>query len=164
MRKINLFSGLVLAIVILSSCDKKDEANPPAEEYLAVGRINTSRSTITGATITASFTVKYNEPDAFGEPAGSISGTLNWSGLPSAADSAAVFAFAGTELNYLVATSANASSKVHGFTNGTSGSLSLNLPLTSLAAAPFKNGFGYIRLGKNNNYLFVALDGITKVK
>jgi hypothetical protein len=163
MRKINLFSGLLLSIVILSSCDK-DEAVPPAEEYLVVGRVNTARSNIAGSVTTATFTVKYNEPDAFGQPAGSISGTLNWTGLPSNADSAAVYAFSATELNYLVGTAANASSKVHTFTNGTAGSLTLNLPLTAIGAKPFTNGAGYIRLGKNNNYLFVALDNVTKIK
>lgn len=91
MRKINLFSGLLLSIVILSSCEK-DEKVPPAEEYLVVGKVNTARTNIAGS-ITATFTVKYNEPDAFGQPAGSINGTLNWTGLPSSADSAAVYAF-----------------------------------------------------------------------
>jgi hypothetical protein len=162
MRKINLFSGIILAIVIFASC-KKDEAVPPAEEYLVVGKINTARTNIAG-TITASFTVKYNEPDAFGQPAGSISGTLTWTGLPSSADSAAVYAFTANELNYLVATTGNASSKIHNFTNGTAGTLTLSLPLTAQAADPFKKGLGYIRLGKSGNYLFIALDGVTKIK
>ena len=96
MRKITLFSGLLLAIVILSSC-KKDEAVPPSEEYLVVGKVNTARTNIAG-TITATFTVKYNEPNAFGEPAGSISGTLTWTGLPSTADSVATYAFVANEL------------------------------------------------------------------
>jgi hypothetical protein len=162
MRKINLFSGFLLAIVIITSC-KKDEANPPAEEYLVVGKVNTSRSNIAG-TITANFTVKYNEPDAFGNPAGSVNGTLTWTGLPSSADSAVVNSFVSNELNYLVATAANSSSKIHSFTNGTAGTLTLNMPLTAAAAEPLKKGLGYIRLGKGNNYLFVSLDNVTKVK
>ena len=162
MRKITLFSGLLLAIVILSSC-KKDEAVPPSEEYLVVGKVNTARTNIAG-TITATFTVKYNEPNAFGEPAGSISGTLTWTGLPSTADSVATYAFVANELNYLVATTGNASSRVHSFTNGTAGSLTLNLPLTAEAAQPFTKALGYMRIGKSGNYLFVALDNVTKVK
>jgi hypothetical protein len=162
MRKITLFSGLLLAIVIFSSCNK-DEAVPPAEEYLVVGKVNTSRTNITGS-ITASFTVKYNEPNAFGEPGGNINGTLTWTGLPTAADSAALYAFSANELNYLVATAANSVSKVHSFTNGTAGSLTINLPLTAIAAEPLTKGVGYIRLGKSGNYLFVALDNVTKVK
>ena len=162
MRKINLL-GFLLAIIVLSASCNKDDDNPPAEEYLVVGKINTSKTNIAG-TITASFNVKYNSPNAFNEPAGSINGTLTWTGLPSTADSVAVYAYTTNELNYLVATSANAISKVHTFTNGTTGSLALSLPLTAEAAAPFTKGLGYMRIGKSGNYIFVSLDGVTKIK
>ena len=163
MRKINLF-GFLLAIIVMSStsCDKKD-TNPPAEEYLVVGKINTSKTNIVG-TQTSSFNVKYNSPNSFNEPAGSINGTISWSGLPASPDSVAVYAYTSNELNYLVATTGNASSKVHTFTNGTSGSLTLSLPLTAQASAPFTRGLGYIRIGKSGNYMFVSLDGVTKIK
>ena len=162
MRKINLL-GFLLGIIVLSSSCNKDDENPPAEEYLVVGKINTSRTTIAG-TQTSSFNVKYNSPNSFNEPAGSINGTISWTGLVASPDSVAVYAYVSNELNYLVATTGNASSKVHTFTNGTSGSLTLSLPLTAEAAAPFTRGLGYIRIGKSGNYIFVSLDGITKIK
>jgi hypothetical protein len=176
--KFNIFKNALLALAISASffaCKKSNTDLAPVENYLLLGKIDASRTTIPGVVLNqATFTVSFNNPNSFGDAQSIFDGSLKLFGYTgiTGRDTCAFFATqtSGPAISYITAASASTginSASNNNFYNYFNGpSLVFNAtkyPFTNDITNSIKQGKGYFRIGQFPKYVFVVLDDVTKL-
>lgn len=180
MRKLlTIATGITLMGALLVSCDKKIDNTPGTPEtYRLTGRLDAARTTIATAALTsASFTVAYDQTNAFGDAQSIINGSFaltGYTGITASggvADTLSFFAkqAGGADAAYIVvptsAFSATAGvTNLYTYNNTSNASFTINnFAFTNEVTQALKSGGGYFRLGKGGKYVYILLDGVVKI-
>lgn len=176
--KFTFFSVLAISTVLVSTSCSKTKAVGATETYTLKGKIDPTRTTISGATVTnAVFTISFNNANSFGDAQSLFSGNLklagySYTGSLNSKDTCAFFATQdnGPAISYITAvtTAANTNSGTNNiyfnYFNGAAANFNaLSYPFTNDITASLKEGKGYFRLGSFPKYIYIVLDDVTKM-
>lgn len=166
-------TGILVATLLLSSCEKSKPALAPVETYKLIGRIDATRTTIPSAGLTkAEFTISYNSANSFGDAQSVLNGNLTLSGYTgiTGKDTLAFFATqaSGPAISYITAANTaigtTNTNLQYNYFNGAAAVFNVtNYAFTNSITATLKEGKGYFRIGQFPKYVFVALDNVIKL-
>ena len=180
--KNNIIKIAALALVTavsFTACTKEKDALSPVESYKLVGRIDATRTTLVGPTLSdATFIISYNNANSFGDAQSILNGSLKLAGYTgyttgtNTRDTCAFFATqaSGPAISYITAATTAAginsasNNNYFNYFNGMAATFNATAyPFTNDITASLKEGKGYFRIGQFPKYVFVVLDNVTKL-